>query len=217
MRRPFRRRQGWDPTTRESGAVISESGGHATFQELVERHRHLRGEHRRSGVEGATRRHLERDLAALDARIERRLALWVPDEEVRQQWRDHLHHGGPMPPLPTTPPPLVFHGVATDGSIVEVHTHGAGEHQLSVDHAARGLIPRVPDVLPPEGPHLFGMTCRETFVASPESLAALREFVSAGAGEPPWEHAPELLRDGLVDPDFGLTARGRRALTGSQT
>jgi hypothetical protein len=61
------------------------------------------------------------------------------------------------------------------------------------------------------------MTCRETFAASPRSFAALREFVSAGAGEPPWDHAPDLLRDGLVDPDFSLTARGRRALAGSRT
>jgi hypothetical protein len=50
-------------------------------------------------------------------------------------------------------------------------------------------------------------TCRETFAASPRSLAALREFVSVGAGEPPWENAPDLLRDGLVDPDFGLMGK----------
>ena len=197
--------------------MSSESGEHTTFQELAERYRHLRGEHRLSGVESTARRHFERDLAALDSRIERRLALWVADEEGRQQWRDHLHHGGPVPPLPPEPRPLVFRGVATDGSVVEVHAYGAREHRLSVDGAPRGPIPRVPDVLPPEGPRLAGMTCRETFAASPRSLAALRDFVSAGAGEPPWEHAPDLLRDGLVDADFGLTARGQRALTGART
>ena len=191
-----------------------ESGERASFQELVERYRHLRGEHRLSGVEGTARRHLERDLAALESRIERRLALWVADEEERRRWREHLHHGVPPPSPPTEPPPLVFHGVATDG-IVEVRAHGLREHRLSVDGAPRGPIPPVPDVLPPEGPRLAGMTCRETFTASPRSLAALREHVATGAGEPPWEHAPELLRDGLVDPDFGLTPRGRRALARS--
>lgn len=111
----------------------------ATFEDLVAEYRHLRAEHRLSGVEGTARRHLARDLAALESRIERRLALLVAD----------------------------------------------------------------------------GMRCRETFTASPGSLAALRRHVSAGAGEPPWEHAPELLRDGLVDPDSGLTPRGRRALARS--
>jgi len=39
----------------------------------------------------------------------------------------------------------------------------------------------------------------------------------AKSGEPPWEHAPEPLRDGLIDPDLGLMARGRCALTGTRT
>ena len=197
--------------------MSAESGERTSFQELVERHRHLRAEHRLSGVEGTARRHFERDLAALETRIERRLALWVADEEERRRWREHLHHGGPMPPPLPEPPPLVFHGVATDGSIVEVHAHGPGEYRLSVDGTLQGPTARLPDVLPPEGPLLAGMTCRETFTASPRSLAALRDFVSAATGEPPWEHAPELLRDGLIDPDLGLTARGRRALTGTRT
>ena len=197
--------------------MSSVTGEQASFQELVERYRHLRGEHRRSGVEGTARRHLERDLAEIESRIERRLALWVPDEEERQQWRAHLHHGGPAPSPPLVPPPLVFHGVAGDGSIVEVRAYGPQEHRLSVDGAPRGPIPLVPDVLSPEGLRLAGMPCRETFTASPDSLAELRQHVSAGAGEPSWEHAPDLLRDGLIDPDFSLTARGRRALTGSRT
>jgi hypothetical protein len=196
--------------------VNSDSGERPGFQELVERYRHLRGEHRLSGVEGTARRHLERDLAELESRIERRLALWVPEEDERRQWRAHLHHGGPAPSLPAAPAPLVFHGVADDGSIVEVRAQGHKEQRLYVDGAPRGPIPPVPSVLSPEGLRLAGMRCRETFTASPDSLAELRRHVSVGAGELPWEHAPDLLRDGLIDPDFGLTARGRRALTGSR-
>ncbi len=197
--------------------MSAESGEQASFQELVERYRHLRGEHRLTGVEGTARRHLERDLAELESRIEHRLALWVPDEQERQEWRAHLHHGAPAPSLPSVPPPLVFHGVTADGSTVEVRAQGPEEHRLSVDGAPHGPIPPVPDVLPREGLRLGGMLCRETFTAAPASIDELRRHVLAGAGEPPWEHAPDLLRDGLIDPDFGLTARGRRALAESPT
>jgi hypothetical protein len=186
------------------------------FEELVEEYRHLRAEHRLTGVEGTARRRLERDLAALETRIERGLAIWVADEEERERWREHLHHGAPAPAAPSIPPPLVFRGVTADGTTVEVHAHGAQEHRLSVDGALHGPIPPVPDSLPAEGLRVAGMSCRETFAASPRSLAALRRHVAAGAGEPPWDHAPELVRDGLVDPNFGLTPRGRRALARSR-
>ena len=52
---------------------------------------------------------------------------------------------------------------------------------------------------------------RETFAASPESLAALRGFLD-GRSPPPWDVAQELLADGIVDVHLGLTPRGRRAL-----
>ena len=192
------------------------SGERPGFPELVERYRHLRGEHRLSGLEGTARRHLEQDLAELESRIERRLALWVPEEDERRQWRAHLHHGGPAPSWPAVPAPLVFYGVADDTSIVEVRGQGDQDQRLYVDGAPRGPIPPVPGVLSPEGLQLAGMRCRETFTAAPDALAELRRHTLAGAGEPPWQHAPDLLRDGLIDPDFGLTARGRRALTGSR-
>ena len=52
---------------------------------------------------------------------------------------------------------------------------------------------------------------REQFDGGPGALRALRRF-RASDGDPPWEHASALLSDGLIDVDFGLTARGRRAL-----
>jgi len=49
------------------------------------------------------------------------------------------------------------------------------------------------------------------FDAAPSALRALRDFRASG-GDPPWQHTSALLSDGLIDPDFALTARGRRAL-----
>jgi hypothetical protein len=190
--------------------------GRASLEELAAEYRHLRDAHRQTGVESTARRHLEQRLDELESRIERRLALWVRDEGERERWRQHLHHGAPAPAPQEVPDPLVFRGVSGDGATVEVRVHEGREHRLIVDGAPHGPIPEVPDALPPEGLRVAGMVCRERFTAPRPSLDALRRYVSEGTGEAPWEHAPELLADGLVDPDFGLTPRGRRALAGSR-
>lgn len=57
------------------------------------------------------------------------------------------------------------------------------------------------------------MEFTETFEVSTEALDALADFSERG-GNPPWEHASELLADGLIDVHFALPARGRRALAG---
>ena len=56
-----------------------------------------------------------------------------------------------------------------------------------------------------------GVSFDERFAASRSALAALRLMTESG-GAPPYRHARELLLDGLVDRNFGLTPRGRRAL-----
>jgi len=55
-----------------------------------------------------------------------------------------------------------------------------------------------------------GAQFREVFDAVPAALRALRDFRASG-GDPPWGHAAALLAEGLIDVDFGLSARGRRA------
>jgi hypothetical protein len=60
---------------------------------------------------------------------------------------------------------------------------------------------------------LNGNEFEEIFDVSPEALQALTEFVER-EGNPAWEHAAELLADGLIDVHFELTPRGRRALAG---
>jgi hypothetical protein len=59
---------------------------------------------------------------------------------------------------------------------------------------------------------LDGTEFREQLQVSRTALAALRNLSALG-GDPPSKHASSLLADGLVDVDFGLTERGRRALT----
>src|SRR6266545_3850116 len=54
----------------------------------------------------------------------------------------------------------------------------------------------------------------EIFAVSDEALQALAEFLDRG-DSPPWEHASELLADGLIDVHFALTPRGHRALAGA--
>jgi hypothetical protein len=59
---------------------------------------------------------------------------------------------------------------------------------------------------------LEGVEVRETFGADPSALKALADFYEQEGSHPPWLHAAELLRDGLIDVHFDLTPRGRRAL-----
>ena len=78
------------------------------------------------------------------------------------------------------------------------------------------LVERLPVERVPiaEGPAVFrldGTDLQESFAASDRAVRALRQFRSAG-GSPPWDHASELLSDGLTDVNFSLTERGRRAL-----
>jgi hypothetical protein len=141
------------------------------------------------------------------------LAEWVPEEELREQWQQHLHYRAPEPAGPPGIRPLVFRGVSEAGSVVEVRDRGE-EFGVEVDGA---LVERVSDegfgleVGPTSRFYLDRVAFDETFDASEEALHALEDFTGAG-GPPPWEHAAELLGDGLIETHLALTARGRRAL-----
>lgn len=186
------------------------------LEAIAEEFRHVREEHERAGAEGTVRRRHESTLADLDERFETLLARWVHGESLRAAWRRHLHHGeaAPAEPGPGAAPPL-FVGraralrlevrelddgaceVVVDGTPVERLTSGADfstDSPVSYAHA--------------------GLEFREVFEAPPVALDALRDHVSDPSGEPPWEHAAALAADGLVDRDFSLTHRGRRALAG---
>jgi hypothetical protein len=186
------------------------------LQALVRHYRHLQNEHIRAPVDSAPRRRIEEKLLDVRERFDRVLEEWVPDEELRRAWREHLHNRAPEPDGPEAIRPLVFAGRSeVTGSEVEIREREAEELEVTVDGT---LIERVDadedfsvTVLPARF-RLNGNEFVEIFNASPEALRALADFIDAEGESPPWDYATELLADGLIDSNFGLTPRGRRAL-----
>jgi hypothetical protein len=186
------------------------------LEAVVRHYRHVESEHGHARAEGSVRHHLELRLQHDRERFEHLLAEYVSDEAVRRAWREFLHHRGREPAGPPPIRPVLFRGRSDAGSVIEIRRDDRGELAIEVDGR---LVERLPGRHIPIGeghPTVFrldGTGFREHFRVSPDALAALRKFRAAG-GDPPWEHASSLLADGLVDVDFGLTARGRRALAG---
>jgi hypothetical protein len=184
------------------------------LEALVRRYHHVESQHERAHPHGSVRRHLESRLDQDRRRLEHLLAEYVPDESTRGAWRDFLHHRGTEPSGPPAIKPVVFKGRSDAGSVLEARRDPSGELVVEVDGR---LTERVggPTIRAEEGrPAVFSLDqteFREQFDAGPGALRELRRFRASG-GDPPWEHASALLSDGLIDVDFGLTARGRRAL-----
>jgi hypothetical protein len=160
------------------------------------------------------RRRISEKMVPVRERFEELLTEWVPDEEIREAWRAHMHHRATEPAEPEPIHPLVFRGVSEAGSEVEIRWRGRDELTVEVDGSLTERIAAAKDfstTRPSFRFHLDGREFAETFAAPPEALDALDGF-AAGRASPPWEHATELLADGLVDIHFALTPRGRRAL-----
>jgi hypothetical protein len=183
------------------------------LEALVRHYHHLRHEHERASPGGATRRRVEHRLLEVRERFDRLLAEWVHDDDLVQQWRDHLHYRAPEPDGPAPIRPLVFRGQSAAGSVAEVHANASGELVLEIDGTP---VERLADTdLPRQDSYELvrpgRLAFKETFTASPEALRELARF-SDGGRTPPWDYAAELLADGLIDDHFALTPRGRRAL-----
>ncbi len=147
-------------------------------------------------------------------RFDRVLEEWVPEEELREAWRAYLDHHGPEPDGPPAIQPVVFRGRSdVAGSIVEIRGSG-DELRVEVDGTLVERVAAEKDFASPEGAVTFRLNdneFEEIFDVSDEALQALAEFLERGES-PPWEHASELLADGLIDVHFALTPRGHRAL-----
>jgi hypothetical protein len=183
------------------------------LETLVRHYHHLQNEHTRAAPESSIRRRLEERLLHVRERFDRVLEEWVPDEELRAEWRDHLHSRAPEPDRPEAVRALVYRGSSDVGSIVEVHNRG-DELEVWIDGSLVERIVAEKAFEPTQRPVMFsidGFEFDESFAASPEALQALAAFREEG-GEPPWEHAAELLADGLVNVHFDATPRGLRAL-----
>ena len=179
---------------------------------------HVLEEHRRAGAESASRRHLRQELDELETRFERLLGRWVPAETVRTSWRGHLHAGAPPPPEPVAPERrLAFKGRSDAGSVASAwRGRDLGDYEVFVDGKPIGRFDRADELAERNGPRTAvfdGIEFREIFDAPAAAVDALGGFVAAEPGiAPPWRWAGELLADGLIDQDFGLTPRGRRRL-----
>jgi hypothetical protein len=183
---------------------------------LVRYYRHLQNEHHRAPVDSAPRRRIEDKLLDVRQRFERVLDEWVPEEELRRAWWEHLHYRAPEPDGPPEIQPLVFAGRSDlTGSVVEIRGKQREELEVVVDGAPIERIDADEDFNVTVVPVRFRLNANEFvefFSASPEALQALADFVGVENQSPPWDFAAELLADGLIDTHFGLTPRGRRAL-----
>ena len=183
------------------------------LEALVRYYHHLQNEHKRSAPSSSVRRRIDERLADAHERFERLLEEWVPEDDLRRAWHDHLQYRAPVPEGPAPIRPLVFRGVSDAGAVVEIRGRN-DELDVEIDGS---LVERVSasSVLASSLPlvrfRLDHSEFQEMFSVSDQALRALERFVSAG-GSPPWEHAPELLADGLIDTHADLTPRGRRAL-----
>jgi hypothetical protein len=183
------------------------------LEALARHYHHLQNEHKRARPDGTVRRQIEARLMQTRARFDRLLDEWVPEPQLRDAWRQYLHHRAPEPEGPPAVQPLVFRGVSDAGSLVEIRGKG-DELEVKVDGTTVERVAAEKDFAVDRPVLRFRLNrseAEETFSASLEALRALANFVENG-GSPPWEYASELLADGLIDVHFALTTRGRRAL-----
>jgi len=193
-----------------TGSVISRD----ELEELVHEYHHVQEEHRHARPGSRVRRHLHQRMTELATRFERLLAEAVADEQERRRWHEHLHHGAAEPSAPQAAPPLLFRGRSGTGSTLEILERADGTLDVVVDGARVERLASADELLatqPGLSFRLGDISFDERFAASRSALAALQAMIESG-GRPPYRHARELLLDGLVDRNFGLTPRGRRAL-----
>ncbi len=184
------------------------------LEALVRHYHHVESEHERAHPEGTVRHHLGVLMREDRDRFERLLAAYVPDETLRAQWRSFLRHRTAEPEGPPAISAPVFKGRSDAGSVAELRRDGSGELAVEVDGQLVQRLPAGPAPLNVRARAVFrldGAEYHEFFEASPAAIQALADF-RASPARPPWEYATELLADGLIDVNFGLTPRGHRAL-----
>jgi hypothetical protein len=186
---------------------------HEQLDTLARYYHHLHNEIQRTDLESSFRRKLEDQLLEVRERFDRVLEEWVPNEELREEWREYLHNRRPEPDEPKGIEPLAFQGVTDAGSILQVRG-AADEYEVWVDGSLQERIAAQKDLSVASPALQFRWDRKEieeTFNASGDALQALAEFLDTGES-PPWEYASELLADGLIDVHLDLTPRGRRVL-----
>lgn len=196
--------------------TVEELPRREVLETLAHEYHHLQNEHKRASPESGVRRRIEEPLLEVRERFDRLLKEWVPDPELQQAWREHLHNRVAAPAGPAGIRPLVFRGRSEAGAIVEVREgKGEDEYTVEIDGTLVERIAAEKDFRAGPAFHfrLDGREFEETFSASSEAVDALASFLADDDASPPWEYAAELLEDGLIDTNAALTPRGRRALS----
>lgn len=181
------------------------------LRQIVKELRHLQNEHAREGQLGSWRRHFEAEVRELEERFEALVQRWIKDDALRERWRAHLYHFAEEPDAPVLAAPPEYKGRSPRGILVAIHRSPVGDWQVSVDEEPPERV-ALPPVLDASFVHKFeleGMPT-EVFDAPEEALRALADHSGRASGAPPWQWAPELYEDGLIDVSFNLTPRGRR-------
>jgi hypothetical protein len=200
---------------RGRGTVSSTLPIREELDALVRNYHDVQRVHQEEPQGSSARRHVEQRLLDIRERLDRLLEEWVPDEEVREQWRAYLEHHAPAPAEPGAIDVVVFRGIGeASGSVASVR-RGPDAYSVEIDGVLTDRVVADKDFSPTVPPVHFrvdGFEFEETFEASDEALDALASFLASEDEPPPWQYASELLGDGLIDVDFGATPRGRRAL-----
>jgi hypothetical protein len=182
--------------------------------DVVHEYRHVHEDHRRAPPRSRVRRELEVRLHEVRGRFEHLLAEAPVSEAERRRWRDRLR--GRVQPAPSTTDvrPLLFRGRSETGTELCLAAAPDGTIEAIVDGTTAAVFDDAPELTATTPGLVFamdGLRFRETFGASPKALGDLRAALQ-GDRRPRREHIRELIEDGLIDRNLGLTARGRRAL-----
>jgi hypothetical protein len=180
----------------------------AELSQVAREFHHVQGEHAREGLSSSRRRRQRARMEELEEKFETLLLRWVPSATEQPRWREHFYRGAEAPAdlLPDNPAPL-FRGRSELGITLEIRAT-ENEQELLLEGA---VVDRLPLRSPITSPVLYGDSeFHELFEAAPDALEALLDYIERRADEPPWARARELYEEGMIDENFGLTARGRR-------
>jgi hypothetical protein len=180
----------------------------AELSKVAREFHHVQGEHAREGVSGSWRRRQRARMEELEEKFETLLGRWVPQATEQMRWREHLYRGAEEPheSLPAAES-LLFRGRSELGSTLVIQETEDEQLWIVDGNIVDRRPPRHSITAPPDH---NGSKFPEHFDAPDEALDALIEYVERRADAPPWAWARELYEDGLIDANFGLTARGRR-------
>jgi hypothetical protein len=182
---------------------------------LARHYHHLQVEHQNAQPESSVRRRIEAKLLGVRERFDGVLEAWVPDDELRAEWRAYLDHHASRPEQPGVIAPRAFLGRGeVSGTVIDVRrAHDA--HEIWADGVLTERVDADKDFAGSEPGLRYRWNdddYKEVFVATSEGMRLLADFLGTSDASPPWDHASELLADGLIDVHFDLTPRGRRAL-----